>query len=950
MNPSTHRKRRLPTTSFSRRVLPAVAASALLVSAMATAGSAAAPADVANRVSITDADSLISTMRSQADGGTRIVIEPTTRAASLVRAQGESADLFPHMPADSPGSAAAKTDAYLSEFAGVFGARPEELVRTEVRRNLANGWTINYQQSYRGVSVFGAQLKANVSENGDLTAVSGMAVPHIDLDAAPTLESRRASRIAVTAVASDPPPGVREGADGLRGRAELVVYRKGLVRGVRGANVLAWHVEVTGDARVKESLIVDARTGKLLNRYSMIHDSLDRNLYEETYGPTTRVWSEGDPFPGVLTSWQQNEVTATGESYWLFKNAFDRDSYDGNGHVMETINNDPRISCPNANWNGSTTNYCDGTATDDVIAHEWGHAYTQFTGGLIYQWQSGALNESYSDIWGETLDLINDRDDSDQDVSPRSDGDCSTHGRRESRPIQDTTCMGDATVGSRGARGVIKPQREGRNAPASESYRWLIGEDATAFGGAIRDAWTPTCMGAPGKVTDAQYWCNPGDAGGVHTNSGISNHAYALAVDGGTFNGVTVEGIGLDKAASIWWLAQDGYQSPFTDFSMHADNLDAACADLVGRPVNRLSTEPNGTPGTVTIESSDCSAVAAAADAVELRTDPQQCNFRPILDPNTPELCGGGLDTRIVWREDFEHGLGEWSTDQEVINPGATGFPWEIATETPGAHESATAYGATPDGGSCNRDADDYTSSDSIISTPIRLPSSLPNPKLSFEHYIASEDGYDGGNVKISVNGGYFRVVPNSAYTFNPGTLIGGIETQNTNPLRGEEGFTGTNGGTARGSWGTSIVDLKQIGLKPGDRIRIRLDIGRDGCSGNDGWYVDNLTITTCGSEAPAPLSTRIRAQHRPDPSTFGQASKVTVTVRAGDKRPSGPVVLRNAKNKTIAKGKVTNGNGIIKIGGRTLKVGKHRANVVYLGTAKYAKSKVRLVIRVRNR
>ena len=100
-------------------------------------------------------------------------------------------------------------------------------------------------------------------------------------------------------------------------------------------------------------------------------------------------------------------MVSSGESYWFFKNAFNRDSYDGNGAKRITVNNDPRIACPNANWNGLTTNYCDGVTSDDVVAHEWGHAYTEHTWGGIYQWQSGALNEAYSDIWGETLDLIN---------------------------------------------------------------------------------------------------------------------------------------------------------------------------------------------------------------------------------------------------------------------------------------------------------------------------------------------------------------------------------------------------------------------------------------------------------------------------------------------------------------------------------------------------------------
>ena len=61
--------------------------------------------------------------------------------------------------------------------------------------------------------------------------------------------------------------------------------------------------------------------------------------------------------------------------------------------------------CPNAYWNGVTTNYCPDFDADDVVAHEWGHAYTQFTHGLIYSYQAGGLNEAYSDIFGEAVDL-----------------------------------------------------------------------------------------------------------------------------------------------------------------------------------------------------------------------------------------------------------------------------------------------------------------------------------------------------------------------------------------------------------------------------------------------------------------------------------------------------------------------------------------------------------------
>ncbi|MGH3307589.1 MAG: M4 family metallopeptidase, partial [Nocardioides sp.] len=94
-----------------------------------------------------------------------------------------------------------------------------------------------------------------------------------------------------------------------------------------------------------------------------------------------------------------------------------------------------------------------------------------------------------------------------------------------------------------------------------DSYRWLMGEDSTAFGGAIRDMWSPNCHGDPGKVSDAEYYCATDDGGGVHSNSGVPNHGYALLVDGGSYNGVTVSGLGMDKSAAIYWRAMTEYQT-----------------------------------------------------------------------------------------------------------------------------------------------------------------------------------------------------------------------------------------------------------------------------------------------------------------------------------------------------------------------------------------------------
>ena len=79
-----------------------------------------------------------------------------------------------------------------------------------------------------------------------------------------------------------------------------------------------------------------------------------------------------------------------------------------------------------------------------------------------------------------------------------------------------------------------------------------MGEDVPTLSaqqlGILRDMWTPTRYGDPDKVSSGSYACGSGDGGGVHTNSGVPNHAYAMLVDGKNFNGQNVQGIGFNRA------------------------------------------------------------------------------------------------------------------------------------------------------------------------------------------------------------------------------------------------------------------------------------------------------------------------------------------------------------------------------------------------------------------
>ncbi len=1021
--------------------------------AVATAGFAAVPLLQASAApaptAAADPRGAVQRMKAAADGSVSISAEPATGRVGFIRA-GKGGDLLPGQAARSQAAAAAKATAYVTRYAAAFGATGAQLEQSGVTKTSV-GWTVTFDQSVDGVPVLGGRLKAQVDSAGDLTSVNGFTAPTAGLSTTPGRSADDAAARAVATVKAMAETSKRRGEpldvdlSGLKAeKPQLVVYRLGSTRGIEGDTILAYTVVVTNGDNVRELLILDAGSLKAVNRWTLVHDGTDRHLYEASgtaQAPIyTNIWNEGDPFPGDLDQWQANEVDYTGDSYWLFANMVGRDSFDGFGAPMYTVNNDPTIACPNANWNGVSTNYCDGTATDDVVAHEWGHAYTEYTGNMIYQWQPGALNESMSDVWGETVDLINGKDDGEEGdiTSKRPDGLCTSHtpkapvvvinspasiakicqaGAASFGPqLDETGITGDVVLGTdddptdgsgtnactaltngaeidgnialvdrgtcnfttkvknaqdAGATAVIVadnveayPSALGGSDPSitipslrirlsdgnlikgalatedvnvtmstdptttTDSYRWLMGEDATAFDGAIRDMWSPTCYGDPGKVSDEQYYCASDDGGGVHSNSGVPNHLYALTVDGGTYNGKTITGIGLDKAANLWWRASAAYLTPTSDFADMADALEASCTDLTGQPINRVDITPHAGPDAVDepIAAADCGSLADAIAATEMRMEPTQCAFQPLLSQDTPDLCGPGTKSKAVWTEDFEDGLAGWTASAESVYGGPT-FPWEARTDAPGGHSGGVAYAPDPSEGDCSGTDSDVSGSDQITSGMITLPAKgIRTPRLSFDHYVATEYMWDGGNVKISVNGGAFETIPYTAYLFNEPWFLNPAGAGNTNPLAGEDAFTGTDGGVVSGSWGQSQVDLAALGVEAGDTIQLQLDFGRDGCGGLDGWYVDNLTVSLCKTK------TKTKVSAKPSTVRSGKPFRATVAVSAldGGDAPDGMVQLF-AGSKKVGKATLSRGTAKITVT-KKLRPGRYTLKAKYAG------------------
>jgi bacillolysin len=373
-----------------------------------------------------------------------------------------------------------------------------------------------------------------------------------------------------------------------------------------------------------------------------------------------------------------------------------------------------------------------------------------------------------------------------------------------------------------------------------------MGEDSTAVGleGALRDMWEPNCYGNPNRVTDPIYHCAGTDGGGVHINSGVDNRAFSLLVDGGPHNGVNVDPIGMTKAAHIWYRAQVTYHSPSTTFAQHADALEQSCRDLIGKNLKSLST---GAPSGEKITASDCSRVAKASLAVEFRTPPP-CGFEPLLDQDPPAICPSSKKApKSLFADNFEKVAAsnkKWTTSIEGTTPDFTARKWSIVQKLPDGRRGKAYFAPDYPGGTCAPGGDE-TAVLHLTSKDIKLPAGAA-PKVVFDHWVSAEPGFDGGNLKVSVNGGPWQVVPPAAFAYNSyNALLFNAAQGNTNPIGGQPAFTAADGGVTDGSWGRSIVDLTGLAVS-GDKVKLRFDFGNDGCGGWVGWYVDNLKVLQC--------------------------------------------------------------------------------------------------------
>jgi len=414
---------------------------------------------------------------------------------------------------------------------------------------------VRLQQEVDGVPVFGSVVVGNVAKDGTLKAIVNDAInvkgkPGLAKKA--TLSEKKAIKLyqkAIKASKFEVAP-----------KAELVIYP------VKDDAVYAYKVTSTvlaGKEPSRWTYFIDANSGKVLNKFDQLAHAtgttvlgtsatFNTTLSGSTYylqdttrgkGVYTYDAKNRTSLPGTLWADADNVFNATydraavsahvnaAKTYDFYKNTYGRNSFDNAGaRLNSTVHYSTNYN--NAFWDGTKMVYGDGDGTTfvalsgalDVVAHELTHAVTEYTAGLVYQNESGAINEAVSDIMGTVAEY---------------------------------------TVGS--------------------NFDWLVGEDIYTpgvSGDALRSMSNPAAYGDPDHYS--KRYTGTQDNGGVHTNSGIVNKAAYLLGNGGTFYNVSVTGIGVPKLGAIYYRALNVYLTPNSNFSSLRAAVVQSAKDLYG--------------------------------------------------------------------------------------------------------------------------------------------------------------------------------------------------------------------------------------------------------------------------------------------------------------------------------------------------------------------------------
>ena len=298
----------------------------------------------------------------------------------------------------------------------------------------------------------------------------------------------------------------------------------------------------SGQFRGQRQQLAELATRRAERNATTVKQRTVYDAQQATNLPGQKVRGEGDPPTGDLAV--DEAYDGSGATYDLYQEIYGRNSIDDRGMALiSTVHYG--VGYDNAFWNGEQMTYGDGdedlpederifnrfTIALDIIAHEITHGVTQFEAGLVYRNQPGALNESFSDVFGALV---------------------------KQKVLNQTADQADWLIGA-----------------------GLFTQNVTAQG--IRSMKAPgTAYNDPRLGKDPQpdhlkdIYVGPNDNGGVHINSGIPNKAFYITA-------LEIGGYAWEKAGRIWYITLRDRLGQTANFQEGARQTFLVAAELFGQ-------------------------------------------------------------------------------------------------------------------------------------------------------------------------------------------------------------------------------------------------------------------------------------------------------------------------------------------------------------------------------
>lgn len=430
-----------------------------------------------------------------------------------------------------------------------------------------------YQQYYKKVKVEGAVYAVH-SRNNIIESYSGEYKGIKNLDVTPSISAAQGLQSAIVHVGAKVyawDKRVKQGYPDYKYPAGELVILGGAPDDSLNLT-LAWKYDIfASEPLYRAEVFIDAKTGKFVKQNYLIHNANTsssgvtlyngiRNFTSDFTGTTYRLrqtssgggiqtyslnnsffyFLASDITSGNPNSW--SDATAVqahwgAEQTWFYyKEKFDRNSFNNAGAIIKSYVH-YSTNYVNAFWDGSRMTYGDGNLSQgylplvslDICGHEITHGVTTYEANLTYSNESGALNESFSDIFGECIENY-----------------------------------------------------------SSGNNDWMMGCDIGANEcGAFRSMLNPNQYSDPDTYKGLYWYSGTDDNGGVHTNSGVQNKWFYILTSGES--GINdkgysynVTGISMEKAAAIAYRNLTVYLTASSNYAAARACAIQAASDLYG--------------------------------------------------------------------------------------------------------------------------------------------------------------------------------------------------------------------------------------------------------------------------------------------------------------------------------------------------------------------------------